>query len=53
MSFVSMSETTIPENKLPEVMADILGHYLNGLIYPILLIVFMQTAKVKRAFCPP
>jgi hypothetical protein len=41
---------TIPEGGLPGYLGGVCGGLCGGLIYPILLLIFMQTAKVKRAF---
>lgn len=41
---------TVPQEGLPGFVGGICGGMCGGLIYPILLLIFMQTEKVKRAF---
>ncbi|MFA5239136.1 MAG: hypothetical protein WC476_05430 [Phycisphaerae bacterium] len=41
---------TVPEASLPGFVGGTVGGMCGGLIYPILLLIFMQTDKVKRAF---
>jgi hypothetical protein len=40
---------TVPKEAMPRFLGGVCGGIL-GLIYPILLLIFMQTAKVKQAF---
>jgi hypothetical protein len=47
---MTMQWITIPEQGLPGFIGGICGGLCGGLIYPILLLIFMQSAKVKRAF---
>jgi hypothetical protein len=47
---MSMQWITIPEEGLPGFIGGICGGLCGGLIYPILLLIFMQTQKVKNAF---
>jgi uncharacterized membrane protein YfcA len=35
---------------MPGYIGGTVGGMCGGLIYPVLLLIFMQTAKVKRAF---
>jgi hypothetical protein len=40
----------VPERGMPQAIGSIAGGLCGGLIYPILLLIFMQTAKVREAF---
>ena len=39
-----------PDQAIPFAIGGICGGLIGGLVYPILLIIFMQTQKVKDAF---
>jgi hypothetical protein len=41
---------TVPEAGLPGYIGGTVGGMCGGLIYPVLLLIFMQTSKVKQAF---
>lgn len=47
---ISLNWITVPEGGMPEYVAGMCISLIGGLIYPILLLIFMQTAKVKQAF---
>jgi hypothetical protein len=41
---------TPPEGGMPGYIGGTVGGMCGGLIYPVLLLIFMQTARVKQAF---
>jgi hypothetical protein len=47
---LSLKWINVPETGLPGFIGGTVGGMCGGLIYPILLLIFMQTAKVKQAF---
>jgi hypothetical protein len=47
---LALGWVVMSEAELPGFIGGICGGMCGGLIYPILLLVFMQTAKVKQAF---
>jgi hypothetical protein len=46
---VSLGWMVSPQGQLPGLLGGMCGG-IGGLIYPVLLLIFMQTAKVKQAF---
>jgi hypothetical protein len=47
---LSLKWINLPEAGLPGFVGGMVGGMCGGLIYPVLLLIFMQTAKVKQAF---
>lgn len=47
---LSLGWLTVPESQLPGFIGGTCGGLCGGLIYPVLLLIFMQTDKVKQAF---
>jgi hypothetical protein len=47
---LALGWVVMSEGELPGFVGGICGGMCGGLIYPILLLIFMQTAKVKQAF---
>lgn len=47
---LSLGWITMPEQQLPGFIGGICGGLCGGMIYPILLLIFMQTTKIKEAF---
>lgn len=47
---LSLKWINLPETGLPGFIGGTVGGMCGGLIYPILLLIFMQTARVKQAF---
>ena len=47
---LSLNWITVPKEGLPGFIGGMCGGFVGGLIYPVLLLIFMQTAKVKQAF---
>ena len=46
---LSLGWITIPQGQFPAMVGGMCGG-IGGLIYPVLLLIFMQTEKVKKAF---
>lgn len=47
---LSLKWINIPEAILPVFIGSMVGGMCGGLIYPVLLLIFMQTEKVRKAF---
>jgi hypothetical protein len=47
---VSLGWMVSPQGQLPGLLGGMCCGGISGLIYPVLLLIFMQTAKVKQAF---
>lgn len=47
---LSLKWINLPEAGLPGFIGGMVGGMCGGLIYPILLLIFMQTGKVRKAF---
>lgn len=50
LAALSLKWVSMPEAEMAGFMGGTFGGMCGGMIYPILLLIFMQTKKVKRAF---